>query len=93
MPALGLGTAPQAFLTAYARQTKEFLGRPDSKRLVPGISIGYPDMSSKANSFRPNRVDLAGIVGPLQVHNPDSRAFHRDASGGILQKKDSKLYY
>ena len=40
--ACGLGTVPQAFLTDFARETKEFLGIPESKRLVLGISTGYP---------------------------------------------------
>lgn len=60
--ALGLGTVPQAFLTDYARQTKEFLGIPASKRLVLGLSVGYPDMASRANSFRTDRVDIREIV-------------------------------
>jgi len=60
--AFGLGTVPQAFLTDYSRQTKEFLEIPVSKRLVLGISIGYPDMTSKANSFRTDRVDVGEIV-------------------------------
>ena len=60
--AMGLGTVPQAFLTDYARQTKEFLGVPASKRLTLGMSIGYPDMTSKANAFRTDRVNTEFIV-------------------------------
>ena len=60
----GLGTVPQAFLTDYAKQVKEFLGIPDpeSKRLVLGISIGYPDLEAPLNSFRTDRVDTEEIV-------------------------------
>ena len=60
----GLGTVPQAFLTDYAKQVKEFLGIPDpeSKRLILGISIGYPDMEAPANSFRTDRVRTEAIV-------------------------------
>jgi nitroreductase len=58
----GLGTVPQAFLTDYAHVVKEFLGIPQSKRLVLGISIGYPDLADKANSFRTDRVDVNEIV-------------------------------
>jgi len=58
----GLGTVPQAFLTDYAAPVKEFLGIPTSKRLVLGISIGYPDMESPVNSFRTDRVDVREIV-------------------------------
>jgi len=59
---LGLGTVPQAFLTDYAKQIKEFLGIPASKRLVIGISIGYPDMDSPINSYRTERVSTSEIV-------------------------------
>lgn len=58
----GLGTVPQAFLTDYSSVVKEFLGIPDSKRLVLGISIGYPDLEDKANSFRTDRIDVNEIV-------------------------------
>ena len=58
----GLATVPQAFLTDYAQQTKHFLGIPQSKRLVLGISIGYPDLESPVNSFRPDRVATDKIV-------------------------------
>lgn len=60
--AFGLGTVPQAFLTDYARQIKNFLGIPETKRLVLGISIGYPDMSSPINSYRTERVPTSEIL-------------------------------
>jgi nitroreductase len=60
--AQGLGTVPQAFLTDYAKYVKEFLGIPESKRLVLGISIGYSDLESPANSFRTDRVHTGEIV-------------------------------
>ncbi len=62
----GLGTVPQAFLTDYAKQVKEFLGIPGSKRLVLGISIGYPDLESPVNSFRTDRISTDEIVGVLE---------------------------
>ncbi len=60
--AQGLGTVPQAFLTDYSNVVKEFLGIPESKRLVLGISIGYPDLKDKANSYRSSRVETGEIV-------------------------------
>jgi len=60
--AYGLGTVPQAFLTDYALHVKKFLGIPESKRLVLGISIGYPDMESPVNGFRTDRVETDEIV-------------------------------
>jgi nitroreductase len=58
----GLGTVPQAFLTDYARQVKKFLDIPESKRLVLGISIGYPDLESPVNRFRTDRISTDEIV-------------------------------
>jgi nitroreductase len=59
-----LGTVPQAFLTDYSLHVKKFLGIPESKRLVLGISIGYPDMESPVNCFRTDRVET-GEIGRL----------------------------
>ncbi|MDI6801644.1 MAG: hypothetical protein QMD01_06300, partial [Thermodesulfovibrionales bacterium] len=56
------GSVPQAFLTDYAHVVKEFLGIPETKRLVLGISIGYPDMEDNANSFRTDRININEIV-------------------------------
>lgn len=58
----GLGTVPQAFLTDYAQHVKKYLGVPESKRLVLGISIGYPDLLSPVNQFRTDRVGIDEIV-------------------------------
>lgn len=58
----GIGTVPQAFLTDYAKYIKEFLEIPESKRLVIGFSIGYPDLSSPLNQFRTDRVNVEEIV-------------------------------
>jgi nitroreductase len=58
----GLGTVPQAFLTDYAKNVKQFLGIPESKRLVLGISIGYPDLESPINEFRTDRVETDEIL-------------------------------
>jgi nitroreductase len=54
--AYGLGTVPQAFVTDYAGDVKQFLGIPETKRLVLGISIGYPDLELPANRFRTDRI-------------------------------------
>lgn len=56
--ARGLGTVPQAFLTDYAAQTKEFLGIDAGKRLVLGLSVGYPDPESPANQMRTDRMEV-----------------------------------
>ena len=58
----GLGTVPQAFVTDYAQDVKEFLSIPDTKRLVLGLSVGYPDMESPVNAFRTDRAETDEIV-------------------------------
>ena len=60
--ALGLGTVPQAFATDYAPDIKKFLEIPETKRLVLGISIGYPDRESPVNTFRTDRVNAEEIA-------------------------------
>jgi nitroreductase len=60
--ACGLGTVPQAFLTDYAMHVKKFLGVPQSKRLVLGVSVGYADIAAPINSFKPGRAGTAEIA-------------------------------
>ena len=58
----GLGTVPQAFVTDYAQLVKQFLGISETKRLILGMSAGYPDLESTVNKFRTDRVETAQIV-------------------------------
>jgi nitroreductase len=58
----GIGTVPQAFLTDYSAKIKDFLGIADSKRLVLGISLGYPDINDRANSYRSDRIETDKVV-------------------------------
>jgi nitroreductase len=60
--AKGIGTVPQGFATDYAPQIKDYLGIPADKRLVLGISVGYPDMAAPANSFRTERSPVEEIA-------------------------------
>ncbi len=60
--ARGLGTVPQAFATDYARQVKEFLDIPACKRLVLGLSIGYPDRDAPVNALHTDRADINEFV-------------------------------
>ena len=64
--AKGLATVPQAFATDYAKEVKECLGIPTSKRLVLGLSVGYPDMDSPVNAYRTERSDTADILHWLE---------------------------
>lgn len=56
--AKGLATVPQAFATDYAKEVKDFLGIPASKRLILGLSVGYPDMDSPVNAYRTERAPM-----------------------------------
>ena len=64
--AKGLGTVPQAFVTDYAKEIKEFLGIPASKRLVLGLSLGYPDPESSLNQLRTDRASVEDFVRWLE---------------------------
>ncbi len=60
--ALGLGTVPQAFATDYAPQVKTFLSLPETKRLIVGMSVGYPNMDSPVNQLRTDRASTDELV-------------------------------
>jgi len=64
--ARGLGTVPQAFATDYAREIKKFLAIPETKRLVLGMSVGYPDMEAPANALRTDRAPTGELVRWLE---------------------------
>ena len=48
----GLGSCLQASVTSYALEIKKFLGIPEGKKLIIGISLGYPDDAAKLNKYR-----------------------------------------
>jgi nitroreductase len=50
--ALGVESVLQASVTNYAPQIKKFLGVPEGKKLIIGISLGYPDEGAKLNAYR-----------------------------------------
>ncbi len=54
----GLGTCLQASLTHYPDVVRELLGVAPDKRLMLGLSIGYPDPTAKLNSYRSARVEV-----------------------------------
>lgn len=60
--AKGLGTVAQAFTTEYAQDIKTFLSIPETKRLIVGVPIGYPDMESPENRFRSDRGETDEIT-------------------------------
>jgi nitroreductase len=58
----GLGTCIQHVLTYYPEVVRQIAGIPESKKLVIGISIGYPDWDFPANKLESTREPLANIV-------------------------------
>ena len=57
-PKYGLGTIPEIQAVAYPDVLKKTLALPESKMLVLGIAIGYPDQDHAVNQFRSNRDPL-----------------------------------
>jgi nitroreductase len=60
--AQGLGTCLQASLTHYPDAVRDFLGVLKSKKLMLGISLGYPDPEAKLNSYQSSRVSVDEFV-------------------------------
>ena len=52
---LGLAAAPQAALAGYSGFLRDHFGLPDTRRVVAGVSFGYPDTAHPANGFRTTR--------------------------------------
>ena len=52
---LGVGSCLQASVTGYAPEIKKFLGVAEGKKLVIGISLGYPDEKAVLNTYRSTR--------------------------------------
>jgi nitroreductase len=60
--AKGLGTVAQAFATDYAQEIKQFLAIPETKRLILGMSIGYPDLEAPEYTYRSDRAETGKLV-------------------------------
>ena len=57
--ALGVATIPQAALAFHSELVRRHFGLGDDRRVVCGISFGYPDHDHKANSYRTTRASIA----------------------------------
>ena len=57
--ALGVATIPQAALAFHSDVVRAHFGLGDDRRVVCGISFGYPDPAHKANSYRTSRARIA----------------------------------
>ena len=59
---LGIGSCIQAMLTIHPDAVREFFGIPEVKQLIVGISLGFPDMEDKINSYQSTRISLNDFV-------------------------------
>jgi nitroreductase len=57
--ALGLGAIPQAALARHSGLIRRHFGLGVDRRVVCGISFGFPDRDHKINSYRTSRAGLA----------------------------------
>ena len=57
--ALGVATVPQAALAFHSDVVRRHFGLGDDRKVVCGISFGYPDLNHKANSYRTSRAAIA----------------------------------
>jgi nitroreductase len=60
--ALGLGTIPQAALARHSGLIRRHFGLGDDRRVVCGISFGFPDRDHKINSYRTSRAGIPDAV-------------------------------
>ncbi len=60
--ALGLGTIAQAALARHSGLIRRHFKLGDDRRVVCGISFGFPDREHKINSYRTSRADVADTV-------------------------------
>jgi len=57
----GLGTIPQIQAVVYPDVLRRVLGIPDSKVIVLGIAVGYPDWDDPVNQLRSEREPLDNV--------------------------------
>lgn len=60
--AVGLGSIAQAALARHSGLVRRHFKLGDDRRVVCGLSFGFPDMDHKINSYRTSRATLADTV-------------------------------
>ncbi len=58
----GLGTCPMFRVVRHAADLRRILGIPESKLILCGLAIGYPDTDAPQNKFRTSRDPLETFV-------------------------------
>jgi len=61
-PKYGLGTCIEAQGVAFPEVIREHTGLPENKKVVIGISIGYPDWDFPANALQSEREDVDNVT-------------------------------
>ena len=59
---LGIATIPQAALAMHSAFLHEYFSIPDDRKVLVGISFGYPDLEHPANGYRTSRASLDEVV-------------------------------
>lgn len=60
--AMGLGTTAQAAIAQYSGFVREHFGIPEHRRILCGISFGWPDHDQPVNQFRTQRAPMEEVV-------------------------------
>jgi nitroreductase len=58
----GLGCCLQASLAGYPDAIRDCLGIPNTKKLIVGMSMGYPDLDAPLNAYHSARMELDEFV-------------------------------
>ena len=58
----GLGCCLQASLAGYPDAIREFLGIPNTKKMIVGMSMGYPDPDAPLNAYHSTRMEIDEFV-------------------------------
>ncbi len=58
----GIGSCLQASITNYPDVIRDFLGIPPTRKLIIGISMGYPDPDAVISTYRSTRIALDDFV-------------------------------
>jgi nitroreductase len=59
---IGLGACPIGLITAYEEEIKDQLNISETKKILLGIALGYPDKTAVINRFRSKREDMGNLI-------------------------------
>jgi nitroreductase len=59
---LGIAAIAQAALAMYSPFVREYFALPDDRKMLVGISFGYPDLEHPVNGYRTARAPLTEVV-------------------------------